>query len=103
MIAGLLYMHSDYNLKTRSLPQRVDNLAKHEAGHSFGVWDGNPGDPPSIMGPKTYTTTGTAIITECDIAAHKRVYCPAQSTPTPTPEPTPPDGADLKKELCKWH
>ena len=37
MVAALLYMHSDYNLQTSSMHHRIDNLAKHEASHSFGI------------------------------------------------------------------
>lgn len=83
MRAALLYMHSSFtHTQTTHLSRRVDNLARQEAGHSFGVENGDYSDPPSVMSQNTDT------ISECDIAAHRRVYCPAP-TPTPTPEPTP--------------
>lgn len=92
VIAGFIYMNSNFNLQTRSPHQRVDNLAKHEAGHSFGIANGNPSDPPSVMSENSQTmmTGNTYVITECDIAAQRRVYCPMPTaTPTPTPNPTP--------------
>lgn len=90
IIGGWMYLHSDFNETTRDPHARVDNLAKHEVGHSFGVGNGNFSDPPSVMSSNSHTLTAskTYVITECDIAAHRRVYCPATPTPTPTPEPT---------------
>lgn len=87
---GWLYLNSNYDHITIPSGQgplyRVDNLAKHEAGHSFGVGDGQAGGPPSAMSPGSYDSGNNLLITACDIDAHKRVYCP-----TPTPTPTPPD------------
>jgi hypothetical protein len=40
MVAGWLYMHSDYTMQTSDPYARVDNLAKHEAAHSFGIGNG---------------------------------------------------------------
>jgi hypothetical protein len=94
MVSGWLYMHSDYTMRTRDPYMRVDNLAKHEAAHSFGLGNGTHADPPSIYSQNSLTGPGeTLVITQCDVAAHRRVYCPTPSptpTPTPTPEPTPP-------------
>ncbi len=77
--AALMYLHSRFNLTSRNY--RVDNLAKHEAGHSFGIANGDSSDPPSIYSENSEDlNTGTYRITECDIAAHKRVYCPVPTS-----------------------
>lgn len=88
-----MYLHND---KTVISSYRIDNLAKHEAGHSFGIANGNYSDPPSIYSENSLEN-GTYRITACDIAAHKRVYCPITPTPTPSycignPNPHPPPG-----------
>lgn len=92
--AGKIYLHSD---RTHSTLDKVDDLAKHEAGHSFGVDNGNYSDPQSIYSENSYHLADQ--ITACDIAAHRRVYCPMPS-PTPTPitdacGEEPPEGRDL--------
>lgn len=73
--AARLYMHVNSSLNTRDPHHRVDNLAKHEAGHSFGIGNGNgQADPPSIYSENSLTgLNNNYAITECDIAAHKRV------------------------------
>lgn len=58
MVAARLYMHSDYNLRTRDHFMRVDNLAKHETSHSFGI--GNctafPNNPIAVVCSNSFTT-----------------------------------------------
>ena len=66
-------------------------LAKHEAGHSFGIGNGDYTDPPSMYSSNSYSLPPQNQITECDIAAQRRVYCP-MPTPTPSPTPTPTPG-----------
>ena len=91
MRAGLVYLHSDYDLNTPDPHFRIDNLPKHEIGHSFGVANGTNSDPPSVMSQNSFSgPNNTYVITSCDIDAHRRVYCPP--TPTPTPTPTPVSG-----------
>ena len=92
MVGGWLYMHSRYNLQSPFPRDRIDNLSKHEAGHSYGIGNGDLTDPPSVYSENSLTGPGnTYVITQCDIAAHKRVYCPTP-TPLPSPSPTPPPG-----------
>ena len=48
--AALLYMHSRFDhTNTTNLGSRVDNLARHEAGHSFGIGNGD------VLVRQTYT------------------------------------------------
>ena len=94
--AAWIYLHSNFHeAMVTNLGNRIDNLAKHEAGHGFGLQNGDgPGDPPSTMNQ----TLGPGpeydfIITSCDIVGHRNVYCP--TTPSPTPDPTPEPGGCL--------
>lgn len=84
-----LYMRADFNHQTTDVHSRVDNLAKHEVGHGYGLQNGTFGAPPAVMGQNS-VVNGNYVITECDIGGHKRVYCPAIPTPTPTPTPEDP-------------
>ncbi len=80
-----VYMHSDYTLQTTDVHHRVDNLVKHEVAHGYGLKDGSIGAPPAVIGEDSIVN-GNYVISDCDIKAHKNVYCPAIS-PTPTPTP----------------
>ena len=63
LAGGWLFMRSSFNhilIPPGKGPlYRVDNLAKHEAGHSFGVDDGLPGHPSSAMGPLSFDASNT--------------------------------------------
>jgi hypothetical protein len=90
MYGGWLYMNSNYNHVDIPAAQgplyRVDNLVRHESGHSFGLGNGTFSAPPSVMAQNSFDATNTLQITACDIDGHRRVYCPPTPTPTPTPE-----------------
>jgi hypothetical protein len=87
MKSGLMILPDDSNPQHSDPHHRIDNLSKHEAGHSYGIGNGNLSDPPSIYAENSNTGPGNFyVITECDIEAHKKVYCP---TPTPTSPQTP--------------
>lgn len=69
----------------------LEKIATHELGHGFGLRNEVvPGVADrSIMGIATQ-------ITQCDIEAIRKVYCPElEPTPTPTPSPTPPESCPL--------
>jgi hypothetical protein len=51
-----LYMRSDYTYQTSDPHTRLHNLAKHEAGHGFGLGNGALGAPPSVMGQNSFVT-----------------------------------------------
>ena len=90
MVAARLYMNSDYTLQTSSTHMRVDNLAKHEASHSFGMSNctaGRTNNPIAVICENSFSTYpgGNYVITQCDIEGINRVYCPVTPTPTPTP------------------
>lgn len=93
MYGGWLYLNSDYNHtripKGQGPLYRVDNLVRHESGHSFGLTDGSTSAPPSVMATNSFDSSNTLQITACDIDGHRRVYCPPTPTPTPTPTPEP--------------
>lgn len=96
VVSAWLYMKSTFTHQTTDVHSRVDNLAKHEAGHGYGVANGTFGAPPSVMGQNSIVN-GNYFITSCDTGAHRRVYCPTP-TPTPTPDEPPycnPDGAGM--------
>ena len=76
--SGWLYMNSNYDHII--IPQgqgplyRVDNLVKHEAGHSFGIANGSSSYPPSVMSQNSFTGTEQILrITACDVEAHRRM------------------------------
>lgn len=74
----------------KPLASRVDNLTKHELGHIYGIGNAHLMGAVSIYAQDSFDAQNNLRITACDIAAHRRVYCPNLPTPTPTPEPTPP-------------
>lgn len=107
MRAGRAYLRSDYTHTHVPSGQgplyRVDNLAKHEVGHSFGVTEG--GSAAAAMNPNpiwgSFDSGNTLLISACDADAHRRVYCPAP-TPTPSPTPEPPPECDPSLPSYCW-
>ena len=60
--AGFIYLHSDFNHQTSNQLYRIDNLAKHEAGHSFGIGNGLSFDPPSAYSQNSFTGLGNTLV-----------------------------------------
>lgn len=103
--AGIMFLGGAFdlagsgNLTDPSPHRRSDNLAKHEAGHMFGIGNGGRRDPPSVYSQNSLSEPDqNYVITECDINAHKRVYCP---TPTPTPHPCGEEPVEGWNEYCR--
>jgi hypothetical protein len=64
MIAGRIILNSNNYINAPLPSNRLDNIAKHEAGHSYGLGNGSyANDPPSIYAENSFGPSGNFIIT----------------------------------------